>query len=77
MERFNTTKSDLEATTGQIKDKITRQKNLEIFLKELNNHGELVSKFNPLLWNSLVDYVIVFEKKEILVTFKNSMTIGS
>lgn len=77
VERFNTTKSDLEATTGQIKDKITRQKNLEIFLKELNNHGELVSKFNPLLWNSLVDYVIVFEKKEILVTFKNSMTIGS
>lgn len=35
VERFDTTKSDLEATTSQIKDKITRHKNLEIFLQEL------------------------------------------
>jgi site-specific DNA recombinase len=75
VERFDTTKSDLEATTGQIKDKITRHKNLEIFLDELQKQDGLISEFDPLLWNSLVDYVTVYEKDKIQVTFKNSFII--
>lgn len=75
VERFDTTKSDLEATTGQIKDKITRHKNLEIFLDELKNQEGLIAEFDPLLWNSLVDYVTVFEKKEVQFIFENGMEI--
>jgi site-specific DNA recombinase len=65
----------LEAVTEQIKDTITRHKNLEIFLEELKSQGELVIEFNPLLWNSLVDYVTIFEKDKVQVVFKNGFTI--
>jgi len=75
VERFDTTKSSLELVTEQIKDKITRHKNLEIFLDELQKQDELISEFDPLLWNSLVDYVTVYEKKEVQVTFKNGIDI--
>ncbi|HHX23839.1 MAG TPA: recombinase family protein, partial [Thermoanaerobacterales bacterium] len=75
VERFDTTKSNLELTTEQIKDKITRHKNLQIFLNELKNQGELITEFDPLLWNSLVNYVTVYEKYKIQVTFKNSFII--
>lgn len=73
VERFDTTKSNLEATTDQIKDKITRHQNLEIFLQELNHQEGLLKEFDPLLWNSLVDYLTVFEEEKIQVTFKNGI----
>uniref|UniRef100_UPI003BB742C8 recombinase family protein n=1 Tax=Gudongella sp. DL1XJH-153 TaxID=3409804 RepID=UPI003BB742C8 len=75
VERFDATKANLELTTEQIKDKITRHKNLEIFLDELQKQDSLISEFDPLLWNSLVDYVTVYEKKEVQVTFKNGIEI--
>ena len=72
VERFDVTKDELEAVTKQIKDKITRNKNLEVFLSELKNQGDLITEFDPLLWNSLVDYVTVFEKNKVQITFKNN-----
>ena len=71
VERFDTTKAELEAATEQLKDKITRYKNLEIFLDKLAKQEGLISEFDPLLWNSLVDYLTVFEEDKIRVTFKN------
>ena len=76
VERFDTTKAELELVTEQIKNKVTRHKNLEIFLEELKNQGDLITEFDPLLWNSLVDYMIVFEKDKIQVTFKNNSKIS-
>lgn len=73
--RFDTTKSDLETTTEQIKDKITRHKNLEIFLQELKNQEGLLTEFDPLLWNSLVDYLTVYEEDKVQVTFKNGSVL--
>jgi site-specific DNA recombinase len=75
VERFDTAKADLELTTEEIKDKITRHKNLEIFLNELKNQDELIAEFDPLLWNGLVDYVTVFEEDEVQVSFKNGIKI--
>ena len=75
VERFDTTKANLELTTEQIKDKITRHKNLEIFLNELQKQDGLISDFDPLLWHSLVDYVTVYNKDELHFTFKNGLKI--
>jgi DNA invertase Pin-like site-specific DNA recombinase/regulator of replication initiation timing len=75
VERFDATKANLELTTEQIKDKITRHKNLEIFLDELQKQDGLISEFDPLLWNSLVDYVAVFEKENVKLSFKNGAEI--
>ncbi len=75
VEKFDITKSNLETTTGQIKDKITRHKNLEIFLQELKNQEGLLKEFDPLLWNSLIDHLTVFEEDETQVAFKNRIEI--
>lgn len=75
VEKFDTAKSELETVTEQIKDRITRHKNLEIFLDELHKQEGLISEFDPLLWNSLVDYLTVFEKDKIEVSFKNGINI--
>ena len=75
VKRFDTTKATLELVTEQIKDKITRHKNLEIFLEELKNQGELITEFDPLLWNSLVDCMTVYKGGEVQVTYKNGTNI--
>ena len=75
VKRFDTTKATLELVTEQIKDKITRHKNLEIFLEELKNQHELMTEFDPLLWNSIVDCIAVYKGCEVQVTYKNGMNI--
>ena len=75
VKRFDTTKATLELVTEQIKDKITRHKNLEIFLEELKNQAELMTEFDPLLWNSIVDCITVYKGCEVQVTYKNGMNI--
>ncbi|MDD2288637.1 MAG: recombinase family protein, partial [Bacteroidales bacterium] len=75
VERFDATKANLELTTEQIKDKITRHKNLEIFLYELRNQEDLITEFNPLLWNSLVKHITVYEKDKTQVAFKNGIEL--
>jgi site-specific DNA recombinase len=35
----------------------------------------LILEFDPLLWNSLVDYVAVFEKDDVRFTFKDGTEI--
>jgi hypothetical protein len=77
VEKFDVTKAELESVTEQIKDKITRHKNLEIFLNELQKQDGLISEFAPLLWNSLVDYVTVYEKEEVQIILKNGMSVKS
>jgi len=75
VKRFESDKTNLELVTEQIKDKTTRHKNLEIFLDKLQKQDKLISEFDPLLWNSLVDYVTVYEKDRVQVTFKNGSKI--
>jgi len=75
VEKFDATKANLELTTEQIKDKTTRHKNLEIFLYELRNQEDLITEFNPLLWNSLVKHITVYEKDKTQVAFKNGIKL--
>ncbi|MDD4570780.1 MAG: recombinase family protein, partial [Tepidanaerobacteraceae bacterium] len=77
VEMFDATKANLELTTEQIKDRITRHKNLEIFLDELQKQDGFISEFDPLLWNSLVDYITFYckDRDKVQVTFKNGIDI--
>ena len=75
VQRFDTTKEDLEKVSGQIKEKVTRRQTMAAFLDELKKQDELLTDFDQLLWHSLVDYIIVFEKDKVQVNFKNGITI--
>lgn len=75
VKRFDSDKTNLELVTEQIRDKTARHKNLELFLDKLQKQNGLISEFNPILWNSLVDYVTVYEKDKTEVSFKNGLEI--
>lgn len=75
VQRFDTTKEDLEKVSGQIKEKVTRRQTMAAFLAELKKQDELLTDFDPLLWHSLVDCVTVLDKENVQITFKNGITI--
>jgi regulator of replication initiation timing len=75
VEKFDATKAELETVTEQIKDKITRHKNLGIFLDELQKQNGLISEFDTCLWNSMVDCVTVYRDDNIQFVFKNGNII--
>ena len=75
VQRFDTTKEDLEKVSRQIKEKVTRRQTMAAFLDELKKQDELLTDFDPLLLNSLVDYVIVFEEEKVQIIFKNGADI--
>lgn len=75
VQRFDTTKEDLEKISGQIKEKVISRQTMAAFLAELKNQDELLTDFDPLLWHSLVDCVTVLDKENVQITFKNGITI--
>lgn len=73
-ERFDRAKARLEAVTGEISDKQVRQATIEAFLDELKRLDG-VTEFQPALWYSLVDFITVYSKDDVSVTFKDGTEI--
>ena len=73
--RFNKCKSRLETVTEQISDKQTRQATIEAFLVDLQKQEGLVTEFAPTLWYSLVDFMTVYSKNDVRITFKDGTEI--
>ena len=73
--RFEKTKARLETVTEEIRDKQTRQTAIKAFLNKLSQQDEFVTDFTPELWYSLVDFMTVFSKDDIRVTFKDGTEI--
>lgn len=74
VERFDKAKARLEAVTGEISDKQAKQATIETFLDELKRLDD-VTKFQPALWYSLADFMTVYSKDDVRVTFKNGTVI--
>lgn len=74
-ERFGKAKARLEEVTAAISDKATRQATIEDFLKELQALDGMVTEFDPMFWVSLVDFVTVYSKDDVRITFKNGTEI--
>ena len=74
-ERFNNAKARLDAVTEEISDKQIRQATIEAFLDELKRQNGLITEFAPALWYSLVDFVTVYGKDDVPVTFKEENEI--
>jgi site-specific DNA recombinase len=74
-ERFDKAKARLDLVTEEISDKQTRQATIEAFLDELKRQDRLIAEFAPALWYSLVDFVTVYSKDDMRVTFKDGTEI--
>ena len=69
-DRFDKAKARLEAVIGETNDKKTRKAKIDTFLDELKRLDG-VKEFQPTLWYSLADYITVYSKDDVRVTFKN------
>lgn len=72
--RFNKAKARLDTVTVTISDKQARQATIETFLDELRRL-DIVTEFQPALWYSLVDFMTVYSKDDLRVTFKDGTEI--
>ena len=73
-DRFDKAKTRLEAVTGEISDKQARQATIEAFLDELKRLDG-VPEFQHALWYSLADFMTVYSKDNVRVTFKDGTMI--
>lgn len=71
VQRFNSTKANLETVSAELNDKITRRKTMKRFLLDLKKQDMLLTDFDPLLWRSLVEYVDVKRNYDIMFIFKD------
>lgn len=74
-ERYTEAKDRLDAVCDQIKEKIARREQVERFLKDLERREELFTEFDENAWFSLVDYVTVNGKDDMVVTFKDGTEV--
>lgn len=74
-ESFDKTQSRLDEVNAQIADKNARCKSIELFMKNLKKQSGAITEFDENLWLSMVNFVMVNSKDDILVTFKNGTEI--
>jgi hypothetical protein len=72
--RYDKTKEQYETVTARIKDNRSRNEKLGIFIDNLKGQN-LIGEFDKRLWCSLVDYITVYDKDDVRVTFKDGTEI--
>ena len=71
--RFEATKAEYEKTTADISARGIRRRELERFIQSVEKPPEMVTEFDEALWGSLVDYVTVNAKDDIVFTLTSGM----
>lgn len=72
--RYEATKKQYDKACEDIQYRKARSKQLESFIKDLQSQ-EPIQEFDVRLWSSLVDFIMVYSKDDIRVTFKNGTEI--
>lgn len=72
--RYEETKKKYDQACAAMKRCTARSRQLESFIKDLQEQ-ELIKTFDERLWCSLVDFITVYSKEDIRVTFKDGTEI--
>ena len=72
---FETTKAEYEKTTADISARGIRRRELDRFIQSVEKLPEMVTEFDEALWGSLVDYVTVNAKDDIIFTLTSGMEV--
>lgn len=70
--RYEAAKTQYDKACDTIQYRKARSLQMDSFIKELRNQ-ELIKEFDARLWSSLVDFITVYSKDDIRVTFKNGI----
>ncbi|MCD7732402.1 MAG: recombinase family protein [Oscillospiraceae bacterium] len=74
VEQFSRINKEYEAVDSQITDRKVRKEIIEQFIHDIESQ-ELINSFDEELWTGLVDFVTVYDKDDIRVTFKDGTEI--
>ena len=69
---YEAAKTQYDKTCEAIQYRKARSRQMDSFIKELRNQ-ELIKEFDARLWSCLVDFITVYSKDDIRVTFKNGI----
>lgn len=72
--RYDTAKKAYDAVTDEIQHRQARNEQMDAFIAELEEQGP-IEKFDERLWCSLVDFITVYGKDDIRVTFRDGTEI--
>lgn len=72
--RYEAAKKQYDKICEAIQYRKTRRRQMDSFIKELQKQ-ELIKEFDARLWGSLVDFITVYSKDDIRVTFKDGTEI--
>ena len=75
VERFETAKARLEEVQAAITEKQAQRKMMENFMEVLRGLPEQVDYFDEGAWYAMVDFVTVYGKEDVRITFKNGMEV--
>lgn len=73
--RFNAAKEKLAEVENEISRKELARSSIRQFLDTLRKQTDLVTEFDAAQFQSLVDFITVYSKDDIRVTFRNGMEI--
>ena len=73
--RFNTAKKNLADTEAEISRTGLARSSIRQFLATLGRQKDLVTTFDAVQFQSLVDFITVYSKDDIRINFKNGMEI--
>lgn len=72
--RYDAAKKQYDKACADIRYRKAKSRQLDSFIGELQNQ-ELITEFDTRLWGSLVDFITVYSKDDIRVTFKDGTEI--
>lgn len=72
--RYEAAKKQYDKTCEAIQYRKARSRQMDNFIQELREQ-ELIKEFDARLWGSLVDFITVYSKDDIRVTFKDGTEI--
>ncbi len=73
--RYDAAKAKYDAVDKDIKERHAKSERLEKFVRVLRAQGQMVSEFDEGLWGTLVDFMTVYSKDDIRVTFKDGTEV--
>ncbi len=72
--RYEAVKTQYNKTCEAIQYRKARSRQMDSFIRELRDQ-DLIKEFDARLWGSLVDFITVYSKDDIRVTFKDGTEI--
>lgn len=73
--QYESIKEVYDKVTNQISSKQVQKQKYKNYISTLKNTENYCNEFNEGLWSSLVDYVTIYNKKDIRIFFKNGIEL--